>query len=329
MKIRIIKIVLATCLLLTVGFVIGCTKQALNGPIGEAGLAPSGGFTKEVDEPSTRGQVKRISVPDMDIQGRIALSSDGNKVAFSARRINSSDLYQLYMMDISGGAPVKITAGGDRHVWDPSFTSDGKFIIYRSGNSFWKIRKDGSGSRMKIPGSGLDNRDWTPQVSSTNKIVFVTWDGYKTSPTIIWTSGLNGEELTQYREGETPVWSPDGSKIAFSYGGDIWIMNSDGRELTQLTSTDDVFEGLPTFSPDGNYIAYASDEESNSYGNSKKNVNIWTIRIDGKEKTQVTALKSWDSWPAWAPDGIYFLSGRGKGKENVSRVWRISTNESK
>jgi Tol biopolymer transport system component len=52
-------------------------------------------------------------------------------------------------------------------------------------------------------------------------------------------------------------------------------------------------------------------------------VNIWHMRIDGTGKTQVTDLPSWDSWPRWGQDGIYFLSGRGKGNNNTVSIWRI------
>lgn len=299
---------------------VSCTKTVEVGPVGEVGNAPGHGFVREVDEPGGRGQVQRVSMPDMDVEGRIAISPNGKSIVFSGKKVGADDLYQLYRLDIGSTVAVKITAGGEYNAWDPSFTSDGGHIVYRMGNSFWKIRNDGSGSRVKLPGSGLTASDWCPQVSSENRLVFMTWQALDPFP-LIWTVGLDGSELTQFREGRMPTWSPDGSKIAFEYKGDLWLMNADGRELTQLTSTPDCFEGLPFFSPDGTKIAFASDEESIS--NIKRNVNIWYINIDGTGKTQVTALKSWDSWPAWGKDGIYFLSGRGKGGENVSRVWRM------
>lgn len=318
---KLLRFVFTIVILLSIYLLSACTK-ILTTPVGKFAESQPKGFVSEIDEPSARGRTARITLPEMDIQGRFCISPDGKSLVFSGKPEGSSDLYQLYKLDMGSGAPVKITAGGNKHAFDPSFTSDGEFIVYRTENSFWKINKNGSGSRVKLPGSGLPGRDWNPQVSVNDKIVFVTWDKLD-NKSLIWTVGLDGSELTQFREGYTPTWSPDGSKIVFEYDGDIWLMNTDGRELTQLTITENIDEGLPNFSPDGTKIVFASNEESsNSSGN---NINIWYININGSEKTQVTELKSWDSWPTWGNDGIYFLSGRGKTKKNISRIWKITS----
>jgi Tol biopolymer transport system component len=44
-----------------------------------------------------------------------------------------------------------------------------------------------------------------------------------------------------------PVWSPDWSKIAFTCNGDIYVMNSDGSNQTNLTNTPDIAEGSPSW----------------------------------------------------------------------------------
>jgi Tol biopolymer transport system component len=66
---------------------------------------------------------------------------------------------------------------------------------------------------------------------------------------------------TTTSENADPVWSPDGSKIAFSSDRDgnyeIYVMNSDGTQQTRIT-TDPAYDGQPTWSPDGSKIAFIS-----------------------------------------------------------------------
>ena len=54
-----------------------------------------------------------------------------------------------------------------------------------------------------------------------------------------------------------PALNNDGSKITFSYQGDIWtVPSSDGR-ATRLTINEE-YEGNPQFSPDGNLPAVSN-----------------------------------------------------------------------
>ena len=52
----------------------------------------------------------------------------------------------------------------------------------------------------------------------------------------------------------SPTWSADGTRIAFSRDFDIYSMNADGSNRTQLTNNADA-EYNPTWSPDGSRIA--------------------------------------------------------------------------
>ncbi len=66
----------------------------------------------------------------------------------------------------------------------------------------------------------------------------------------------------------TPLWlrdvkiSPDGSRIAFCYKGDIYTVPAGGGNASRLTLSDD-YEANPVWSPDSRSIAFASDRNGN------------------------------------------------------------------
>jgi Tol biopolymer transport system component/DNA-binding winged helix-turn-helix (wHTH) protein len=78
------------------------------------------------------------------------------------------------------------------------------------------------------------------------------------------------------------------------------------RRLWQLTRTGSL-DGEPTWSPDGESIAYSSDREGG--------YNIWTQRVKGGSPVQITSGASRDWQPSWSPDGrrLAFRSERDGG----------------
>ena len=118
-----------------------------------------------------------------------------------------------------------------------------------------------------------------------------------------------------YIEGK-PVWSPDGKKIAFvrfpyavhdhgvhESGNDIWVMDADGSDLTQLTD-DPASEVNPTWSPDGTRIAFDFErarEISENYWEMGGKAEIYVMDADGSNVTQLTDNDCQDEGPAWRP----------------------------
>jgi Tol biopolymer transport system component len=103
----------------------------------------------------------------------------------------------------------------------------------------------------------------------------------------------------------TPVFSPDGQRIAFTCERernlDICLMNADGSSVTRLTD-DIAMDGFPTWSPNGERIAFMSDRDGD--------FEVYVMNTDGSAETNLTNQPGFDGHPAWSPDGqwIAFLS---------------------
>jgi Tol biopolymer transport system component len=103
------------------------------------------------------------------------------------------------------------------------------------------------------------------------------------------TPSATGEILLA--DGNSPAWSPDGSKIAFLKEQDLYIMNSDGTNQHKLTSG---VRGAPAWSPDGNYLAFKGFVTA---------YDIFRINSSGTNKTNLTNNYASPNEPLWSPDG--------------------------
>lgn len=116
----------------------------------------------------------------------------------------------------------------------------------------------------------------------------------------IFSSNIDGSNVvkltdTKNVDEDWPVWSPDGTRIAYLSGNKIYIMNADGSEKKRLTKSG-VPELLSAWSPDGQQIAFQAQLNGN--------FQIYTINSDGTgDILQLTMIKDIGSSPSWSPDG--------------------------
>lgn len=92
------------------------------------------------------------------------------------------------------------------------------------------------------------------------------------------------------------------TQIAFSYGGDLWIVDRNGGDARRLTS-DVGIETDPYFSPDGTLIAFTGEYDGNE--------DVYVIPAAGGIPKRLTTHPGSDQVVGWTRDGkILFRSGR-------------------
>jgi len=109
--------------------------------------------------------------------------------------------------------------------------------------------------------------------------------------------GSNKQQITSSPKSESNAqWINDGKKIAFLYDSQIWEMNPDGKERTQLGSVEKGIEGFK-FSPDGKKILYIA---------TVKSVKTAADRYPDLDKASGRIIddlmyKHWDEWVESVP----------------------------
>lgn len=203
------------------------------------------------------------SAPLSDVQGWsgfLSWSPDSSKLVIASP--NSSEAY-LAVIDADSGAATRILEGGDLEV-DPKWTSDGErvlFVRFADGHQgIWTVRSDGSDLQLMLDTGDREAR--APELSpSGHEVVFVSWARGHTSC----------EGYTQ----ELIITSLD---------------TSEPRTLTPPCG----YAMTPTFSPDGQWVAFYYDPPTDADG-----PGLFKVRTDGTELTRLT--NGSDGYPDWAP----------------------------
>lgn len=109
--------------------------------------------------------------------------------------------------------------------------------------------------RVADPQLSPDGRWVAYQVSSPD----VAANRSRTQIYVVPAAGGEPRRLTDgAANASAPRWSPDGRRLAYTTGGQVWTMKPDGSDREQVT---DLSSGAadPVWSPDGRLIAFASD----------------------------------------------------------------------
>src|SRR5580698_5159076 len=189
-----------------------------------------------------------------------AFSPDGSSIAFASGPIGAVP-GDLFVVNVNGGQPSRLTSNNSGG--PPAWTEDGTEIIYSSSAkgvpSLWRIPASG-GTPQRVAAAGADA--YYPSISRTgNQLAYQALDQWET----IWRLDLKDERHAK--------------------GPPVRLLSGRGGSWR------------PSYSPDGNKIAFESDRMGYS--------DIWMCDSNGSNCVQLTSLHGTTGTARWSPDGRY------------------------
>ena len=238
----------------------------------------------------------------------------------------------IYKIDVEGKGNVRLV--DTQYVFhcnnDHILSFDGKWLAVSSSSnasSGWTsyvyvLPVEGGTPRLVTPYSPSYLHGWSPDGRTLAYCAFR--DDEKGAD--IYTISVDGGEETQLTDApgldDGPEYSPDGKHIWFNSVRSglmqVWRMNADGSEQTQMTFDESRNAWFPHVSPDGKlviYITYHKGDLEPDQHLANKNVELWLMPSKGGKPTRMAQLfggQGTINTNSWAPDSrhVAFVSYR-------------------
>lgn len=188
----------------------------------------------------------------------------------------------------------------------PNWTPDGKWLVVNKEGRLYKISPYGSGDLVEINTGTINQCNNDHVISADGKWIALSsndpaqkgWSSYVYKVPF---EGGEPEKITPVGPSYLHGISPDGKMIAYcAFRGpeneaDVYAMPVKGGKEVRLTDAPGLDDG-PEYSMDGKHIWFNSVRSGR--------MQVWRMRANGKEQTQMTFDKDMNSWfPHISPDG--------------------------
>jgi Tol biopolymer transport system component len=243
-----------------------------------------------------------FAAPELSPDGRLIAFMSGDRVAVIGRDGTG-------MRILTDSTTV---AGGDAHQ-SLSWSPDGSQIAYVAENDIWVMNVDGTEQRRL---TNDPSGDFQPAWSSRDVIAY--WHGSMTGEdggpsdseiyTIPATGGTPSRLTHDGSSNIAPAWSPDGSRIAYFRGMDLWVMRADGTGSHLLRH---LSGGVwsPAWSPDGRRVAFLTCCADHRSLNDRPLLDVRVLDIGSGDVTHLgTNVETDSNGPSWDGDGALLIN---------------------
>ena len=256
-----------------------------------------------------------------------AWSPDGKKLVAAAYTknadINKPARSHLVEINVADGTQTDIKSPAWYEVHEPYWQSDGKGIFLKVRENIgepvqiWHLEYP-SGKARNITNDTNDYREFRV-ASDSSFLMTATWSK---SENLFLISAENPTDIRQLtfdtktqNGAEGLNWTADGKNLIYTkskgYGiNNIWTMNLETQETSQITNDKDLFLSRIDTMPNGKSILYKSNRSGN--------FQVWQIDLDGTNLKQITKGDSKD-FSEISKDGkwIYYSTSKGLFKKSL------------
>ena len=239
---------------------------------------------------------------------------------------------KIYYVHISpGGASAGGSSGFTKEIWEMDYDGANQHAVTHLGTVSLSPRVSPDNSRLAFSSLGRDGFQIKmfslllgrmvafPAGSGTNLSPAwapngkeIAFSSSRTGDPEIWTSDPNGSlsrRVTSFRGPDvSPVFNPKtGSQIAWISGRSglpqLYTMDADGAAVQRMT--DSGYATSPSWSPNGQFLAFAWDRK---YGpGAPGGQDIYIMEIASKRWIQLTHDSGRCDFPSWSPDGRHIV----------------------